>query len=77
MGKLLLVLFLAVQAMAGSFNLLEDTLELGVGSYRYIKFRITPDQSVDAAISGSIGITPDSTDVELILLTEWNYLTGW
>lgn len=77
MGKLLLVLFLAAQAMAGSFKLLEDTLDLGVGSYRYIKFRITPDQSVDAVISGSIGTVPDSTDVELILLTEWNYLTGW
>ena len=77
MGKLLLVLFFALPVMAGSFKLLDDTLDLGVGSYRYIKFRITPDQSVDAVISGSIGTVPDSTDVELILLTEWNYLTGW
>jgi hypothetical protein len=78
MVKLILVLFAALPAMAGSYRLCSDTLHLDVGSYRFIKFRITPDQAAgNIEITGRFATDPDDAPVELILLTEWNYLTGW
>lgn len=52
-------------------------MNLDLGTYRYLKFRITPDQADSARITGHYTTLPENTPVELILLTEWNYRTGW
>ncbi len=54
---------------AGSVPLLADTLELSVGQYRYISFRVDEAQGREATISGTIRIIPDTARVEYILLT--------
>jgi hypothetical protein len=73
----LLLLLVAFPAAAGSFKLFSDTLDLDVGTYRYLKFRITPDQATEARITGHFSTIPENTPVELILLTQWNYISGW
>jgi hypothetical protein len=76
--KLLILLLVPVSlAHAGSFSLLADTMDLNVGTYRYLKFRVTPDQADSTVISGSFSTIPPETPVEFILLTEWNYRSGW
>lgn len=75
--KIFLLLLIAFPAAAGSFKLYSDTLDLDLGTYRYLKFRITPDQANDAVITGNFTTIPENTTVELILLTQWNYVTGW
>lgn len=77
MRSVLILLFLITASHAGSFKLYSDTLALDVGTYRYINFRITPDQAENAGVSGSFFTLPENTPVELILLTEYNYLGGW
>ncbi len=62
---------------AGSFKLFSDTFSLDVGTYRYINFRVTPDQAENAGIAGNFFTIPEETPVEMILLTEYNYLGGW
>ena len=73
----LLLLLISLPAAAGSFKLFSDTLDLDIGTYRYLKFRITPDQAMEAVITGRFTTVPEDTPVELILLTQWNYITGW
>lgn len=63
------VLLLAAWLQAGSVPLLDDTLDLSVGQYRYISFRINEAQGREASISGTILVTPDTAMVEYILLT--------
>lgn len=75
--KILFLLALAVPAAAGSFKLFSDTLDLDLGHYRFLKFRVTPDQAAEARITGSFSTEPEGVPVELILLTHWNYITGW
>lgn len=54
---------------AGAVTLLADTLELSVGQYRYISFRVDEAQGREASISGTISITPDTARIEYILLS--------
>jgi hypothetical protein len=73
-------LFLAVFAIplfAGSFTLLSDTLNLGVGTYRSVKFRITPQMADSTCISGDFFTEPVPTKLEFILITELDYRRGW
>jgi hypothetical protein len=63
------VLFFSAWLQAGSVPLLADTLDLSVGQYRYISFRVNEAQGREATISGTIRITPDTARVEYILLT--------
>jgi len=63
------VLLLSAWLQAGSVPLLADTLDLSVGQYRYISFRINEAQGREATISGTILVTPDTAMVEYILLT--------
>jgi hypothetical protein len=78
MMKFLLVMpAVACAVMGGNAPLLDDTLEVSVGEYRYVSFRVQEAQGEDAAISGNIRISPDTSRVELILLTfddfrRWN-----
>lgn len=67
----------ACAVMAGTAPLLEDTLDVSVGEYRYVSFRVQEAQGEDAMISGDIRVSPDTSRVELILLTfedfrRWN-----
>ncbi len=78
MKLILLILFLIPSwALAGSFSLFEDTMDLGVASYRYLKFRVTPDQADSVRVFGRFETIPPDTPVELILLSHWNYQNGW
>lgn len=52
---------------AGSLGLIDDTLEIPVGAYRYIGFRINPDQAEEATIFCVLAIIPDTSEIELIL----------
>lgn len=65
----LFALLLPAMLHAGSVPLLADTLDLSVGQYRYISFRVNEAQGREAFISGTIDITPDTASVEYILLT--------
>ncbi len=74
---LLLLSLLALPVVAGSFPLLSDTLELGVGTYRSVKFRITPQMADSTCISGEFFTEPVPTKMEFILITELDYRRGW
>lgn len=73
----LLLVFLPAWSLAGSFSLFEDTMDLGVASYRFLKFRVTPDQADSVRVFGRFETIPPDTPVELILLSHWNYQNGW
>lgn len=62
-------LFLCVGiSSSGSYTLLDDTLDISVGHYRFAAFRINPSQADGAGVRGVLEITPDTTSIELILL---------
>lgn len=63
------VLLLSAWLQADSVPLLSDTLDLSVGQYRYISFRVNENQGREAMISGTISINPDTARVEYIFLT--------
>ena len=73
----ILLVFLTIPLVAGSFRLLSDTLDLDVGSYRFIKFRISPEMAESTFISGEFFTEPLPTKIEFILLTEYDYVKGW
>ncbi len=79
MKKVVVILLLcaATSLMAGSFPLFSDTVDLNVGSYRVIKFRVTPDMADSTFISGQYSTDPVPTKIEFILLTELGYRRGW
>ncbi len=64
---LALVLSAAGIAAAGSTELLDDTLDISVGQYRYVSFRVQPAQTDSAVIRGSIRVNPDTTALEIML----------
>lgn len=72
-----LLLLLAIPAVSGSFSLFSDTLDLDVGTYRYIKFRITPDQMENAEITVDLPAEPLAGEIEFILISEMDYRRGW
>jgi hypothetical protein len=70
MNKLIFLLCAAASCLtAGSVPLISDTLQLSVGQYRYISFRVLQVQGTDTSISGTISVSPDTATVEYILLT--------
>ncbi len=73
----ILLVLIATSLMAGSFTLFSDSLDLDVGSYRTIKFRVTPDMADSTFIIGEYSTEPIPTKLEFILLTELNYQRGW
>lgn len=78
MKTLIFLLFIcSATLVAGSFNLFTDSMSIDTGKYRYIKFRITPDQAVNPQVIGTFSTEPEGLPVEFILLTEFNYRTGW
>jgi hypothetical protein len=66
-----------IPLIAGSFTLLSDTLDLGVGTYRSVKFRITPQMADSTCISGEFFTEPIPAKIEFILITELDYRRGW
>lgn len=72
-----LLALLTVPLVAGSFVLFSDTLELDVGTYQFIKFRITPEMAESTFISGEFFTEPVPAKMEFILITELNYRSGW
>jgi len=72
-----LLVLLTVPLMAGSFVLFSDTLDIDVGAYRFIKFRITPEMAESTFISGEFFTEPHPVKMEFILVTELNYRSGW
>lgn len=72
------VLFLAAGCLiAGSVQLLDDSLQISVGQYRYVSFRVLEVQGAGTRVVGSIEVNPDTAEVELILLSlpdfsRWN-----
>lgn len=72
-----LLVALTIPSLAGSFPLFSDTLDLDTGTYRFIKFRITPDMAESTFISGEFFTEPLPTKLEFILLTELDYRRGW
>ena len=73
----LLLAFLTIPLLAGSFTLLSDSLDLDIGTYRSIKFRITPEMADSTCISGEFFTEPAFTKLEFILITELDYIRGW
>lgn len=66
--SLLLAVSLASIAPAGAFGLARDTLDIPVGHYRWIGFTVDIAQQEDTRIEGTIGVLPDSSSVELLLM---------
>ncbi|MCK5786058.1 MAG: hypothetical protein KAH54_05825 [Candidatus Sabulitectum sp.] len=73
----LLLALLTIPLIAGSFTLLSDTLDMNIGTYRSIKFRITPEMVDSTYISGEFFTEPIPTKLEFILVTELDYIRGW
>jgi hypothetical protein len=63
-----LLLLCAGISASGSYTLLDDTLDISVGHYRFAAFRINPSQAEGTGVRGFLQITPDTTSIELILL---------
>jgi hypothetical protein len=61
------VLMFAVLSYAGGITLLDDTMEISVGQYRYISFRVQPTQLDLTVISGRVEIVPDTIPLEVML----------
>jgi len=72
-----LLVFLTLPVVAGSFALFSDTLDLDVGSYRFVKFRITPEMAESTFISGDFFTDSLPAKIEFILITEYDYVRGW
>lgn len=54
---------------AARFTLLEsDSLDIPVARYRTVRFEVAEEMSLEASLTGSLDITPDTSSVELILL---------
>ncbi len=73
----ILLVSLTVPMVAGSFRLLSDTLDLDVGTYRFVKFRISPEMAESIFVSGDFFTEPLPTKIEFILITEYDYVRGW
>lgn len=69
--KLLVLLLLVSSAglsQGGGFTLIEeDSIALGVGSYRTVRFSLQEYHSDSSRIVGILGIEPDTTKIELLL----------
>ncbi len=72
-----LLVVLTVPLMAGSYRLLSDTLDLEVGTYRFIKFRVSPEMSDSTVITGEFKTEPLPAKIEFILISELDYIRGW
>lgn len=74
MVKVLAILFLVAGSLVGgSARLLEDSLHISVGQYRYVSFRVLEVQGTGTRVSGSMAVTPDTAMVELILLSSQGF----
>ncbi len=51
----------------GSFGLFHETLDIPVGSYRYLQFCVDQAQTEDTRIQGTLDISPDTLALELML----------
>jgi len=67
---------LAACAWAGSVRVLDHDLEIPVGGYRYVAIPVQPSQEENARLVGDVQVLPDSLEVELILIWEYQ-LPGW
>ena len=67
---------LAVSAWAGSVRILDHDLEIPVGGYRYVAIPVQPSQEENAHIVGDLQVLPDSLQIELIMIWEYQ-LPGW
>lgn len=76
-NSIILLSLLTIPLIAGSFTLLSDTLDLDIGTYRFIKFRVTPEMAESTFISGDFFTEPIPAKLEFILVTELNYKIGW
>jgi hypothetical protein len=61
------VLICCGAALAGSTGLLDGTLDISVGQYRYVSFRVQQAQADSAFILGTVSITPDTASLEILL----------
>ncbi|MBN1433666.1 hypothetical protein JW921_02830 [Candidatus Fermentibacterales bacterium] len=65
-ASLLLLLLPGISA-CGSFGLLDDSLEIGVGLYRFAAFRINPENADRPRIDGWLSVEPDTASIEILL----------
>lgn len=70
MKNLLVVMLIAACPLtAARFTLLEgDSLDIPVARYRTVRFEVAEEMSLEASLTGSLDITPDTASVEMILL---------
>jgi hypothetical protein len=67
---------LATLASAGSVAVLDHDLEIPVGGYRYVAIPVQQSQEENARIVGDLRVEPDTLQVELLLIWEYQ-LPGW
>jgi hypothetical protein len=53
--------------VAGSFPMLDDTLDLSVGQYRYVSFCVDIAQAESTHVTGALDVEPDTLELELML----------
>jgi hypothetical protein len=63
-----LVLLFALSVGAGSFGLADTTFEMDVGQYRFVSFRVQPQQAERTRIEGILQLNPDTIEIELMLM---------
>ncbi|MBD3369384.1 hypothetical protein GF402_03360 [Candidatus Fermentibacteria bacterium] len=63
-----LVMVLALSVGAGAIGLADTTFEMDVGQYRFVSFRVQPQQTERTSIEGSLQLDPDTIEIELILM---------
>jgi hypothetical protein len=53
--------------LSGSFPMLDDTLDLSVGQYRYVSFCVDIAQAESTHVAGMLQVEPDTLALELML----------
>ncbi len=72
----LLMAGLSACAWAGRIAVLDHDLDIPVGGYRYVAIPVQQSQEENARIVGDLRVRPDSLEVELLLIWEYQ-LPGW
>jgi len=75
-AALLALIIVALGAGAGSVAVLDHDLEIPVGQYRYVVIPVQQPQADGARLTGRLGIEPDSLELELVLVWEYQ-LPAW
>lgn len=70
------VLIVLAAVQAGTVPVIDHDLDIPVGQYRYVSIPVQQAQEQEARLEGELEVAPDSLQVELLLIWEYQ-LPAW